>query len=219
MQGITEYIVQFDHTHNSSVEVEGLELAVNPDMDQPKQINRVGTIVSAPLLGSPQLEVGYEVMVIHTLLLTEIYNNGKNKSFYLVDEEKGLFRFDQNMIVMFRESDKDQWKCHLKNVMVRPIVIKEDQKIWNGIIIPDAAFNDSNEGYKGNVKNKGTIAYGNQNLIENAIFEGDEVIFKQEREYEFEIDGETLWHMENEDLLLYENKFIKSKPQLEDSFI
>lgn len=218
MQGITEYIIGFDHTHRETVKVGETEYGINPNFEQPKHINRIGKVISAPIHGGPVIKKGWEVLVMHTLLLNEVYSKtGNQKSNFCVDRDKNYFRIKPNLIVMYRNDSNDNWKCHMDVVMVKPIKIKEEVKTWNGYELPDSVFNEE-KGYKGNETRKGTIAFGNDELAKNAIFEGDTVMFKIDREYEFEIEGETYYQMETCDLLMYNNNFVKTGPQLEDAF-
>lgn len=206
MKGITEYIVKFDTTHQTTVKVGGHSLKVNPNFEQPKWINRIGVVENVPfhLEKESPIKKGYEVLVIHTVLLNEVYNKtGLVKSHFIVDEEKGLFRFEPNLIVMWRENKDREWKAHLENIMVEPISIKDEEREVNGLILPDNIF-ENEKGYKGNQTQHGIIAYDNPELNKKGVFKNDEVIIKKDREYEFEIDGKTYWHMENVDIVMVE---------------
>ncbi len=44
------------------------------------------------------------------------------------------------------------------------------------------------------------LKYGNKDLRKLDIFEGDNVCFLPESEYEFEIEGETLYRMKTKDI-------------------
>ena len=103
---------------------------------------------------------------------------------------------------MYRESAQHEWKSHLDSVFISPIKISEEKKkSIPGLIIPDSVF-EKEKGYKGNQTQQGIVEYGNTNLSKLGINVGDEVMFKIDREYEFKINGKTLWHMENNDIVL-----------------
>jgi co-chaperonin GroES (HSP10) len=206
MQGITDYIIEFRETHKTEFEVSGHSLKINPNFNQPKWINRIGRVVSVPLhqeVESP-IKKGYEVIVVHTSLLNDFYDKvGKSRSSFLVDDKKDYFRFTPNLIVMYRESNKHEWKSHLDSVFISPIKIdKEKKKTPKGLLLPDSIF-EKEKGYKGNQTQQGIVAYSNNNLTKLGIYVGDEVMFKIDREYEFKINGKTLWHMENNDIILH----------------
>lgn len=219
MKGITEYIVSFEKTHRDTITEGDATYSVNPNFEQPKHINRIGKVIAVPSFGKNEIKVGYEVLVIHTVLLNEVYEKtGTKKSHFCIDIEKNYFRFEPNLIVMYRENKNENWRAHLNNVMVMPIEVAKEKKEWNGYEIPETVF-EKELGYKGNETQKGVIAFANDTLKSEGVFEGDTVIFKEDREYEFEIDGKIYYHMENVDLILYKSNFIKTEYELEDAFI
>jgi len=206
MKSPNDYIVQFKETHQTTTTVGDCELTVNPMFEQPKWINRVGIVIATPPSIDTPIQKGYEVLVVHTVLLDESFiKQGKIENPFLADKEKGYYRFEPSLIVMYREDDKSEWKCNNEYIMVLPIEIDTIQKEWNGLDIPDMVY-ENEQGYKGNENQKGTIAYDNPKLNEKGIYKGDEIIFKVDREYEFELDGKTYWNMENNDILLYNPK-------------
>lgn len=217
MRGITEYIVAFEKTHKDDLKIDGVDYNMNPFFNQPKQINRIGTIVSAPYYGENDLKPGTQVMVIHIGLIQETLRNGRAVSPLCVDHEKNWFRLAPNQIVMYRKNKDEDWKCYLDSLMVMPIRVAEKMKTWNGYDIPESVF-ENGMGYKGNEKQMGVIAYDNDNLIENGLFKGDTVLFKLDREYEFEIDGKIYYHMSNDCLLMAKSNFIKTEEELSDVF-
>ncbi len=218
MKGITEFIIEFDTTHFDTIKKGQTEYAVNPFFEQNEHINRIGKVVNTPYVYDGPIKKGDEVMIIHTSLIQETYKKGREQSSFCVNEEKNWFRFDPNLIVLYRENNNKDWKAHLKNVMVLPISLAKEIKQWNGYEIPDGVF-ENEQGYKGNEKQTGVVAYDNDSLNENGIFKGDTVVFKFDREYEFLIDGKIHYHMENCDLILHKNNFIKTEATLEDAFI
>lgn len=206
MKSINEYIIQFDKTHIDTTEIGGVEMNVNPYFEQPEWINRIGKVVSTPIL-SPEnavIKSGYEVIVIHTSLLHESYKNtGRKESFFCVDIEKNLFRFEDNLIVMYRENSSQEWKCNGLNIMVKPIPLEKETITIAGLSVPDMVLEDE-IGYKQNEKQVGILSFHNSELEKFGIGIGDKVYFKPDREYEFKIDGEIYYHMETVDLLMVE---------------
>lgn len=201
-KAINEFIVHFPETHKTSIQVGGVEMDVNPFFEQPKWINRVGIVVSVPEIIDTKIKEGDEVLVVHTSLLHETYKKtGRKESFFCVDPEKNYFRFENNLIFMYRKNSTEKWKCNAENIFVRPI--PEKVLTIAGLEIPPDALEES-LAYKGNRKQMGELAYINNTLRESGLKEGDKVCFKFDREYEFELDGEILYHMENNDLLMAE---------------
>lgn len=204
MRLLNQYIVEFETVHRTSTEAGGKVIDINPMYNQPKWINRIGRVIETPLNLQTPIQKGYEVLVVHTVLLEEILpKQGLVKNPYLLDEEKNWFQIEDCLIVMYRETPKDNWKCNGTSIMVEPIRVEKQEKEIDGITLPDMLFN-SEAGYKGNHLQMGTIAYMNDETINMGLVLGDKIMFKKNREYEFEIDGKTYWHMENNDILMYQ---------------
>lgn len=204
MKGIDEYLIQFEKTHYETTVVGGVEMDVNPYFEQPKWINRIGKVVATPILPAPDAKIkkGYEVLVVHTSLLHESYNHsGRKESFYCVDVENSLFRFEENLIFMYRESSDRKWLCNGKNVFIKPIPLRKEILTIAGLEVPDAVLEEE-IGYKQNEKQTGIVAFANKELEGFGVKKGDKIYFKADREYEFEIDGNIYYHMENVDLLM-----------------
>lgn len=90
------------------------------------------------------------------------------------------------------ENDKGV-NAYLDTVMVRPIII-EAEKTKSGIILE--AFE------KKEVFEEGEIAVSNSFLEDNGFNVGDKVKFSKNSEYEIEVNGEILYRMRTEDILL-----------------
>ena len=96
------------------------------------------------------------------------------------------------MIYLYKESKDVRWTCPAPYVFIAPIPY-EEAKTESGILFTE-------DGYKGNKEQYGKCVYLNE-VAKKQLKEGDTIYFKKEREYEFEVDGEILYHMENEDVL------------------
>ncbi|MFJ1492148.1 hypothetical protein [Capnocytophaga canis] len=203
MQGISEFIIEFTHTHKTSVNVLGVEMKINPYFEQPKHINRVGKVISVPLTESDcPIAKGDEVLIIHTVLLDNIFSKtGRITSNYLIDKNKNWARVEDSLVVAYRKNESERWTCYKDNVLIQPIPVEQKQKQWRGLNMPETVFEEE-LGYKNNQKQVGKIAFGNDLLKNISLNEGDTVVFKQDREYEFEIDNQTYYHMNNCDILL-----------------
>lgn len=217
MKSFHDYIVEFDSSHKTETEIAGITLDINPIFEEHKWINRIGTVVSCPMAIDSPVEVGYQVMVSHIFLMTETYGKtGRVKSVDCIDDKKNHFRITPESIFLYRESESDPWLVYGKNVFVTPVKI--EQKAILGLDLPDMVF-ENEKGYKGNEKQVGTVSFANRYANEMGIMVGDTVLFKRDREYEFEIDGEIHYLIDNRDLLAYEVDLEKSEKHLEDAFI
>ena len=113
-----------------------------------------------------------------------------NKRLYWVDA-KPASKSGAHQLFLY-ENDKGV-NAYLDTVMVRPIII-EAEKTKSGIILE--AFE------KKEVFEEGEIAVSNSFLEANGFNVGDKVKFSKNSEYEIEVNGEILYRMRTEDILL-----------------
>ena len=99
--------------------------------------------------------------------------------------------------------------CHFKDdlyiVDVEQVYLYKSKGKWNSVgdycfIKPIEREKDVILSVDRNKQLVGEVKYGNKELRELDIFEGDNVCFLPDSEYEFEIDGETLYRMKTKDV-------------------
>ena len=157
-------------------------------MDDHKFVNRVGVVMSVPLIGDTDLSVGDEVIVHHNVFrrFYDVRGNEKNSTSYF-KEDMYFCYYDQ----IFLYKHKNKWKAPGDFCFVKPILKKEKQ------IISD----DKEQ------KRIGILKYGNSSLEAFKIHEGDLVGFSPSSEYEFIIDENRLYRMRTNDITIkYEYK-------------
>mgnify|MGYP007006662354 FL=1 len=85
---------------------------------------------------------------------------------------------DDDQFYLYKRDN--EWKAHSRYCFVMP------EKRMDNYILSKIG----NEEYL-----RGTLVYPNQDLIDKGLNSGDKVAFTPESEYEFEIDGVTLYRM------------------------
>ena len=99
--------------------------------------------------------------------------------------------------------------CHFKDdlyiVDVEQVYLYKNKGKWNSVgnycfIKPVEREKDVILSVDRNKQLVGEVKYGNNELRDLDIFEGDNVCFLPESEYEFEVDGETLYRMKTKDI-------------------
>tara|TARA_R110000796_G_scaffold199936_1_gene316056 strand:- start:300 stop:923 length:624 start_codon:yes stop_codon:yes gene_type:complete len=189
MQSLYSFIIQPKNgRYTNEVEVGDKKLIVNTTMDDHKFVNRVGVVMSVPLIGDTDLSIGDEVIVHHNVFrrFYDVRGNEKNSSSYF-KEDMYFCYYDQ----IFLYKHNDQWKAPGNFCFVKPILKKEKQII-------------SNEKEQ---KRIGILKYGNSSLEAFKIHEGDLVGFSPTSEYEFIIDENRLYRMRTNDITIkYEYK-------------
>ncbi len=189
MQSLYSFIIQPKNgRYTNEVEVGDKKLIVNTTMDDHKFVNRVGVVMSVPLIGDTDLSVGDEVIVHHNVFrrFYDVRGNEKNSTSYF-KEDMYFCYYDQ----IFLYKHNNQWKAPGNFCFVKPILKKEKQII-----------SDEKE-----QKRIGILKYGNSSLEAFKIHEGDLVGFSPSSEYEFIIDENRLYRMRTNDITIkYEHK-------------
>tara|TARA_R110000744_G_scaffold114561_2_gene214318 strand:+ start:5060 stop:5629 length:570 start_codon:yes stop_codon:yes gene_type:complete len=145
--------------------------------------NRFATVEEVPILWAfnKNIKKGDTVVVHHNIFRKYYDMKGVEKSgpchfkddLYLVD-------IDQ----VYLHKSKDKWSSVGDYCFIKPTEKEKD------VILSV----DRNKQLVGKVK------YGNKELVSLDILEGDDVCFLPESEYEFKIEGETLYRMKTEDI-------------------
>ena len=189
MQSLYSFIIQPKNgRYTNEVSVGDKKLIINTTMDDLKFVNRVGVVMSVPLIGDTDLSVGDEVIVHHNVFrrFYDVRGVEKNSSSYF-KEDMYFCYYDQ----IFLYKHKNQWKAPGNFCFVKPILKKEKQII-----------SDEKE-----QKRIGILKYGNSSLEAFKIHEGDLVGFSPSSEYEFIIEEDRLYRMRTNDITIkYEYK-------------
>ena len=189
MESLYSFIIQPKNgRYTNEVEVGDKKLIINTTMDNHKFVNRVGIVMSVPLIGDTDLSIGDEVIVHHNVFrrFYDVRGNEKNSTSYF-KEDMYFCYYDQ----IFLYKHNNQWKAPGNFCFVKPILKKEKQII-----------SDEKE-----QKRIGILKYGNSSLEAFKIHEGDLVGFSPSSEYEFIIDENRLYRMRTNDITIkYEYK-------------
>ena len=189
MQSLYSFIIQPKNgRYTNEVSVGDKKLIINTTMDDHKFVNRVGVVMSVPLIGDTDLSAGDEVIVHHNVFrrFYDVRGVEKNSSSYF-KEDMYFCYYDQ----IFLYKHNNQWKAPGNFCFVKPILKKEKQII-----------SDEKE-----QKRIGILKYGNSSLEVFKIYEGDLVGFSPSSEYEFIIDENRLYRMRTNDITIkYEYK-------------
>lgn len=172
--------------YNNKVKVGDKELITNTSIETFKAVNNIAEVVSVPLLTKTNVKVG-DYVVIHHNVFRRFYDmKGKAKnsrSYY--DEDLYFVSIDQ--IYLYGKPGK--WKSFGDRCFIQPIK------------------NNDNLSLEKERKLIGILKYGNSSLNELKINPGDLVGYKPFGEFEFIIDGQRLYCMKSNDIVIkYEYK-------------
>lgn len=191
MEGLQHFLVEVNDPYRDIVEIGNLELFVDKKISRDRSVNRIGKIVSCPMLQEHfGLKEGYDVMFDATVLYKQIYKEGVQESIHLVDRNKNHFKVESDMIIVYRENEKSEWKGFKDNLMVE--FISEVPKIKTSLItVQKEKF----------VEGKAKVRYRNEALKEMEVENGTEIYIKPNSGIPFFFKDETLYWIRTKDVL------------------
>jgi hypothetical protein len=182
MRSIFSFIVKpVGERYNNKVKVEDKELIINTKIESFKSVNNVAEVVAVPLAYSTDIKVGDIVVIHHNVfrVFYDIRGNKKNSRSYFMDD---LYFCDLDQIYLYKNTDK--WKAFGDRCFVKPI---------------------KNKDYLSTTKEQkliGILKYGNSSLESLKINEGDLVGYTPYGEFDFVIDGQRLYCMKSNDIVI-----------------
>ena len=193
MRALDYIIIEVNEQYNNEYILEnGKSIVLNTKTESVANINRIGKVKSVPK--NLKIKEGDFILFHHNILRRVNDHKGEvmQSDFVIKDN---LFFVPLDMVFMYKRGDGD-WESLSPFCFIKPI--KENlPETKSSLIIPDYI----SVGFKGRKENRGFIKYGNPVLKEWGVKDGDEVVFKDYREYEFEINGEILYKMSHNDVL------------------
>lgn len=175
MRSVFDFVVTPKGTRNSNKKKLGeKELILNTDLQDHRYVNRVGTVVGAPLRHCGGVEPGDDVIVHHNVFrrFYDVRGNEKNsRSFFA--EDTYFCKEDQ----VFAYKRGSEWKALDGYCFVKPL---ESDDMWTT---------------EKELPNIGVLKMLGDDLQAQGLQQGDVVGFTPRSEYEFVIDGERLYRV------------------------
>lgn len=190
MKSIHEYIIKNDTPFLDSFKTEnGTKLQGDVRFLADRLANRIADVVELPLnLLHDEIKVGYQVMVDPSIYYKQQYVvGGQMETPHTIDSKEGLYKLSADMIVLYREDDKSEWKGFEENLMVE-FAKKKDRTEKNGIILPNEKAPEK----------IAKVLYSNNFLAENDIKIGDTIIVNRDCAIPFWIDGKEMHWLRNQ---------------------
>lgn len=182
MRSIFSFIVKpVGERYNNKVKVADKELIINTKIESFKSVNNVAEVVAIPLAYSTDIKVGDIVIIHHNVfrVFYDIRGNKKNSRSYFMDD---LYFCDLDQIYLYKNTGK--WKAFGDRCFIKPIKNKD-------------YLNVAKE-----QKLIGILKYGNSSLEALKINEGDLVGYTPYGEFDFVIDGQRLYCMKSNDIVI-----------------
>jgi hypothetical protein len=187
MNSVFDFIVKpIGERYDNKIKVEGKELILNTKIESFKSVNNLAEVISTPLAYSSDIKVG-DIVVIHHNVFRRFYDirgNQKNSRSYFMDN---MYFCSIDQIYLYKNDDR--WKSFNDRCFIKPLKNNDSlrlEKEQNLI---------------------GILKYGNSSLQALKINEGDLVGYTPYGEFDFIIDGERLYCMKSNDIVIkYEYK-------------
>jgi len=170
MRGVYNFVVKpKGERYNNTKKLDGGELIVNTEIYNHQFINREAIVLSTPLIGDTDIEIGDTVIVHHNVFRRwhNISGEEKNSRSYF-KEDKYFVNDDQ----IFLYKRNDQWMVPEGYCFVIPLKATDQ-------------FNTESE-----KPLQGIVKYS-----DGTVEVGDLVGFRPNSEYEFIVDGERLFRV------------------------
>jgi co-chaperonin GroES (HSP10) len=187
MRSVFEFIVKpLGDRYNNKIKVDGKELILNTKIESFKSVNNTAEVVAIPLAFKTDIKVGDKV-IIHHNVFRRFYNiKGvqKNSRSYFMED---LYFLNEDQIYLYGDTGK--WKAYGDRCFIAPI--------------------ENTDQFKLDKERKliGILKYDNSYLNELNINRGDLVGYTPYGEFDFIIDGERLYCMKSNDIVIkYEYK-------------
>ena len=176
MRSLYNYIIYSGNRYNNSTKVKDKNLILNTEISERDFMytNRIGEVISVPMLGTQELQKGDQVLLHHNVFRRWIglYGKQKNSSSFITEDQ---YTVSPDQIYAYKRNN--DWECLDSYCFVKPI--KDDSK-WS-VLKEKKLF--------------GELVYSNRYLNSLGLSIGDVVGFTPDSEYEFNVDNKKLYRV------------------------
>ena len=187
MKSVFDFIVKpLGDRYDNKINIDGKDLILNTKVENFKSVNNLAIVVSTPLAYSTDIKKG-DIVVIHHNIFRKFYDmKGKqknSKSYFLED----LYFCQPDQIYLYKTDKK--WLTFGDRCFIKPLKNIDYLKL------------DKEQ------RLIGVLKYGNESLNKLKINPGDLVGYTPYGEFDFIVDGERLYCMKSNDIVIkYEYK-------------
>ena len=183
MKGMYDFIVEpLGERYNNTVEIDGVDLVVNTNIESFKSVNNIGVVLALPKAFKTDISIGDQIMIHHNVFrrFYDMRGNEKNSRSYL-NENMYLCAFDQ---IYLYKKDGGDWITFGDRCFVKPIC--------------------STNQFDTNLEEPhiGIVKYDNKKLNSIGIKNEMLVTFRPESEFEFIVDNQRLYCMKSNNIVI-----------------
>jgi len=187
MKSLYDFIIEpLGETYNNEIQVEDKNLILNSKIESFKFVNRHALVKACPLAYYTGISVG-DTIIVHQNVFRVFYDTKgktkKSRSWF----KDNLYFCQPDQVYLYKQ--EGIWKTFNDRCFIKPLK------------------NNSSLSNEKEQKLIGVLKYGNSSLEDKEIYPGDVVGYTPYGEWEFIIDGERLYCMKSNDIVIkYENK-------------
>ena len=193
MKSIHNFIVHIPNRYNETFKTEsGLEMYGDSRWSAKEMANTIVKVIEIPCNYKGIIQKGFEVLIDPTVVFNQVYQKtGVAESHHLIDKEKGLYRVEPSLIILYRKDAEEDWRGHDTNLIAERIKEEEVPEEKSSIIFLPS---EKPTHKKGEVK----VVYGNRTLEVQGVFDGDTVYVTDLYGVDFFMDGKKyVWFRTN----------------------
>jgi len=137
MKSIHNYIVENKKAIvDTFTTASGTTIYVDSKFDKEKGTNCICDVKEVPALGETIIKSGYQVFIDPTIFYSNHYDKGGEiDNPNIIDKKNGLYSITNEMIILYREDEKSEWKGFGENFIAEPITEEEVKTSAAGIIL------------------------------------------------------------------------------------
>lgn len=189
MKGLQSFIIKTDREYNEKIKLGSVEIYADKRFSQNRLVNHIAEVVEEPLLLETPIKKGDKVFLDMSVYLRYVSADyGEYENNYTIDKKKGIYKITEDLIYLYKRDN--QWVGYKDNLFVREITKNKNDEIINGII---------HLGMK-NEKRRFVVEYINEELKQQGISVGDEVIVNEEMLLPLFYNQEKIFHLNNKDV-------------------
>lgn len=194
MKALREFIVHVPKKYNDTWKSEsGTEWHLSQFHNKRELANASVEVISSPIKNNKGVEVGDKVLIdIISILDSEQYKFGNTGNHLVIDREKGLYRVEPNLILLYQKKNETEWRSFGDKVIVEKIM--EETKPVSSIII------DPTAGKKA-LKDRATVVIPSESLMSEGVKKGDVVIYDNRTNIDLYLEGNNYMWLKDRNVL------------------
>ena len=183
MKSLYDFIIKpLNERYDNEKKVGDKTLIINTKIESYKSVSNTGVVIAVPIAFSTNIKVGDQVTIHHNVFrrFYDVRGVEKNSRSYFKDN---MYFCNVDQIYLYKK-DGGEWESFMDRCFIKPIK------------------NRSSLGLDKEEPHIGIIKYDNKSLNDLGITNGMLITFKPDSEFEFVIEGERLYCMKSNDIVI-----------------